>query len=65
MFGISAFAQSAYAALGINNYAVSVTENSGIADANTTQAAYLLSKSEANTMNDFNSEAGLFAFVIT
>ena len=41
MFGISAFAQSPFASLGTNAYALSITEAQTIADSNTQASAFL------------------------
>ena len=52
MFGISAFAQSPYASLGTNAYALSITEDVGLTDSNTQASAFLQSITEPLSLFD-------------
>ena len=60
MFGLATFAGSAFATIGPQFYPFSIAEDSGIADSSTQQFAVLLSQTEAFSMTDNNSGAGLF-----
>ena len=60
MFGLASFAQSSFAATGASFYPLSITEDSNIADLSTQQWAALASQTEAFSIIDDNSFAGLF-----
>jgi len=65
MFGITAFAQAPFAALGGNAYVFSLTEDSGLADSNSQTFTFLQSITEPFTITDNNSQAGLFIETIS
>jgi hypothetical protein len=58
MFGLSAFAQSPFAATG--KYAISITENASLADASSQLSAFLESLTEAFTAGNTDSEKQYF-----
>ena len=63
MFGVSSFAQTPFAALPVFGGTVfvdSITENVGVADVSTQISAFLQSIIAPITVDDFNSQAGLF-----
>ena len=60
MFGISAFAQSPFASLGMNAYVLSITEDVNLADSNAQASAFLQSITEPITLTDLNSQGVIF-----
>ena len=54
MFGLSTFAQSPYASLGGSYFPFSLTEDVGMADANSVTANFVQSLTEPVTMADIN-----------
>ena len=56
MFGISTFAQTTFAGLGVNAYSLLITEDSGLADSSTQLSTYLTSITENVVMNNGDAE---------
>jgi len=61
MFGISSFAQVPFASLAGTAHTASLTEDIGLADTNTQVWSFQQSQTEAITIDDFNSEAGILS----
>ena len=64
MFGISSFAQVPFASLAGTAYTASVTEDVGMADANTQMWSFGQTLTENVVMTAFDSEAGFFVGTI-
>ena len=65
MYGISAFAQSPFAALGGNYYPLSITESLTSRDSYVDIAAFLASITEGITSGDVESSTAQFAAIVT
>ena len=61
MFGISAYAQTPFAALGGgNSFVFAVTEDVSMADANSQVWSFLQAITEPIILSDLNSDAGIY-----